>query len=242
MFAVVACSIYEEPVLSACVCASIFNSYIFTSPNVLKTDQWKRHELSFKLQTLIITLIQINQVCFFVFCFFFPVVCFKGSSPSSVPELMSSRSTRPRNATGCRPVNTQSPCPFSTMRPEMCTASSVWAGLRWGTHNCNTMSHHMGGRRLSLAIAKVHTVPVTRLLLDSASCQSQTVTSSLSSILQKLFQNYFLVHGFSTSFTNTSYQNVIIDRTQLYRHFTAGVNHDRTTWCFLLSNSNICLS
>ncbi len=61
----------------------------------------------------------------------FIVVCFKGSSPSSAPELMSSRSTRPPNATGCRPANTPSPCPSFTMPAAASTASSAWAGLRW---------------------------------------------------------------------------------------------------------------
>lgn len=170
-----------------CLCINIY-SYIFTSPNVSKQISGKNTSSVSNYKHSSLHWFKLTRSVFLFFVFFF-LLCFKGSSPSSVPELMSSRSTRPRNATGCRPVNTQSPCPFSTMRPEMCTASSVWAGLRWGTHNCNTMSHHMGGRRLSLAIAKVHTVPVTRLLLDSASCQSQTVTSSLPSILQKLFQN-----------------------------------------------------
>lgn len=76
MFAVVACSIYEEPVLSACVNVFVHQYLLIHlhQSKCVKTDQWKKHKLSFKLQTLIITLIQINQVCVFVFCFFFPVV------------------------------------------------------------------------------------------------------------------------------------------------------------------------
>lgn len=54
----------------------------------------------------------------------------RGSSPSSAFELMSSRSTRPPNATGFRPANTPSPCPSSMMPAAASTASLAWAGLR----------------------------------------------------------------------------------------------------------------
>lgn len=58
------------------------------------------------------------------------VVFFEGSSPSSAPELMSSRLTRLRNATGCQRANMLSPCPSSTMPAAASTASSAWVALR----------------------------------------------------------------------------------------------------------------
>lgn len=67
------------------------------------------------------------RLCWYVL---FYCVCFKGSSPSSVPELTSSRSTRPPNATGFPPANTLSPCPSSTMPAAASTASSAWVALR----------------------------------------------------------------------------------------------------------------
>lgn len=76
-----------------------------------------------------------------MFCVF--VVSFKGSSPSSAPELMSSRSTRPPNATGCQPANTPSLCPSSMMPAATSTASSAWAGLRWEPTTHMTTHLHM---------------------------------------------------------------------------------------------------
>ena len=53
-----------------------------------------------------------------------------GSSRSSAPGPMCSRSTRAPRGTGSLSASMPSPCPSSTTPTATCTASSVWAGPR----------------------------------------------------------------------------------------------------------------
>lgn len=61
------------------------------------------------------------------FCVLLP----PGSSPSSAPGPMSSRSTPAPRGTGSPPANTPSPCPSSTMPTVTSTESSAWVAPRW---------------------------------------------------------------------------------------------------------------